>query len=68
MPAVRESVCCKEINQVVQKMDNIEADLNCITEYPGFHSVCLDQWVLETAYFQYRQQYGQGRHNATENQ
>ena len=31
-------------------------------------TVCLDQWVLETAYFQYRQQYGQGRHNATENQ
>ncbi|XP_022111657.1 uncharacterized protein LOC110990883 [Acanthaster planci] len=68
MPAVRESLCCKEINQVGQKMDNIEADLNCITEHPGFYSVCLDQWVLETVYFQYRQQYGQGRHNATENQ
>ena len=31
----------------------------CITEHEGFSAVCLNRWVLQTAYyFQYRQQYG----------
>ena len=30
----------------------------CITEHEGFDAVCLNRWVLQTAYFQYRQQYG----------
>lgn len=30
----------------------------CITEHPGFVSVCLDPWVLEMAYYGYRRQYG----------
>ena len=68
MPTVRESVCCKEISQVVQKMDEFEQDIDCVTDHPGFSSVCLDRWVLETAYMQYRQHYGQGRQDATQNQ
>lgn len=68
MPIARESVCCKEIDQVVQKMDEHEAPLKCITAHPGFNSVCLNRWVLDTAYYQYRQQYGNTREDATENQ
>ena len=33
-----------------------EEQLDCIADHPGFASVCLDVWVLETAYYQYRQQ------------
>lgn len=29
----------------------------CITVHPGFAAVCLNRWVLETAWYQYRQQY-----------
>ena len=59
MPVVRECVCCKQIHQVVQKMDSYpHGELNCITAHPGFQTVCLDQDVMETAYYRYRQQYG----------
>lgn len=70
MPVVRESVCCKQIHQIVQKMDAYpHGELDCITEHPGFQTVCLDEWVMETAYLHYRQQYGgQARQDATENQ
>ena len=30
----------------------------CITQHPGFRTVCLDFWVLQTAYFQYRRNMG----------
>lgn len=33
-------------------------DIQCITEYPGFSSVCLDIDVLDTAYNQYKQEHG----------
>ncbi|XP_071496157.1 uncharacterized protein [Diadema antillarum] len=74
MPTIKESICCKEIGQVVLKMDKYAGydeskALDCITEHHGFRNVCLDIDVLETAYYQYRQQYGDGgRHDATENQ
>ncbi|CAH3133018.1 unnamed protein product, partial [Pocillopora meandrina] len=32
--------------------------ISCITEHPGFQSICLDFWVLETANCAYRQQQG----------
>ena len=49
-------------------MDTCVRDTDCITEHTGFTTVCLDRWVLDTAYLQYRQQYcGQGR-DGTENQ
>jgi len=36
----------------------IEQELKCISEHPGFEPVCLNTYVLQTAYYQYRQQYG----------
>ena len=33
-------------------------EVDCITLHPGFQSVCLDVWVLQTAYFSLRQHYG----------
>ncbi|XP_061195130.1 uncharacterized protein LOC133203348 [Saccostrea echinata] len=59
MPTPRESVCCCEIDRVNSKKDSFDKKLSCITEHPGFSSVCLDVYVLETAYYQYRAQYGE---------
>ena len=70
MAKVVESICFKEVERVVTKMENYEeAELDCITAHPRFAAVCLDRWVLETAYLQYRQQYGQqARQDATINE
>ena len=35
-----------------------ETQISCITEHPGFQSICPDVWVLETAYYALRQQRG----------
>ncbi|CAH3032035.1 unnamed protein product [Porites evermanni] len=59
MPSVPESVCCHEIGQIWQKIEEqTEVQMSCITEHPGFQSTCMDVWVLETAYYAYRQQHG----------
>lgn len=39
-------------------MEAYSDELTCITRHPGFQTVCLDIFVLETAYYQYRSQYG----------
>ena len=61
---VKNSVCCHEIEQVANKneevMEYIKPTLpyDCITDNPGFHTACLDRWVLQAAWLQYKQQYG----------
>ena len=56
MPSGTECVCCSEITQVMAKRSS--AGVGCIILHPGFQSVCLDPWVLQTAYYSYRQHYG----------
>ena len=64
MDRKEECVCCHEIEQVANKneevMEYIKPTLpyDCITDNPGFHTVCLDRWVLQAAWLQYKQQYG----------
>ena len=48
MPTAVECVCCTEI-------------VNRKEQSQGFEPVCLDVWVLQTAYFAYRQTYGTQR-------
>ena len=31
---------------------------DCTTDNPGFHTVCLDQWVLQAAWLDYKKQKG----------
>lgn len=58
----RECLCCNEIATIAEIMSELEeASLQCITEHPGFTTVCLDIWVLQTAYYQYHQHYGAHR-------
>jgi hypothetical protein len=59
MPTLEESVCCCEIERVQAKKErDPEVVVRCITELEGFGAVCLNSDVLETAYYQYREQYG----------
>ena len=60
MPTIRESVCCKEIEQTSAKLNDLDVDtrVDCITLHPGFGGVCLDPWVLETACYAVQQTYG----------
>lgn len=30
---------------------------SCITQHPGFMHVCINKWVLKTAWYQYKQNY-----------
>ena len=59
-----ECRCCKEIEQVQARnieaveVENLECPPICITNHPGFKAVCLNVWVLQTAWMQYKQQYG----------
>ncbi|XP_004227445.2 P2X purinoceptor 7-like isoform X1 [Ciona intestinalis] len=52
MAAAQESVCCREQEQVSQKMPD---SANCITEHKNFDPVCLNEDVLEVAYSTYQQ-------------
>ena len=50
----RECTCCQEVPRMVTKINEEEIDgIMCITDHPGFHGVSLDQWVLQTTYFQF---------------
>ena len=53
MDRVEESVCCQEIKEVAQ-VEQLGIP-GCITDNPGFQAVCLNQWVLQAAWSQYRQ-------------
>ena len=56
MPTATECVCCIEIDEVSNKMS--AEGISCITFHPGFKSVCLDIWVLQTAFYSFHQKYG----------
>ena len=59
MTTAIESLCCKEIAQTSNMLTADGVNVGCITLHPGFAGVCLNPWVLQTAYFDYRQQYGE---------
>ncbi|MEE6483284.1 hypothetical protein FKM82_013492 [Ascaphus truei] len=46
-----ECICCHGIQEMVTKMEDF--DVSCITSHPGFETVVLDRFVLETAYCGY---------------
>ena len=59
MDTNRESLCCCEIDRVVQKKEENESEVACIVNHDGFDPVCLNLWVLQAAYYTYRQRYGE---------
>ena len=58
-----ECMCCKECEKTPVKLEeNISllrnpTQFKCITDHPGFQSVCLNQWVLQVAWLAYKQTY-----------
>ncbi|XP_068697248.1 uncharacterized protein [Montipora foliosa] len=60
-----ECTCCSEFPQICDKnkeaveMGEVAEAPVCITQHPGFQAVCLNRWVLQTAWYQYKQQYSQ---------
>ena len=58
-------MCCSEIDRIVAKnqeaieFEGLIEPPHCITQHPGFHAVCLNRWVLQTAWSQYKQQYNE---------
>ena len=70
MPTPVECLCCKEVAQVDAKLSELATDsgtiVSCITDHPGFAAVCLNTYVLQAAYFEYRQHYG--RYTGTVNE
>ena len=50
MDREEECVCCHEIEQVAKKNQEVmeytkpTLSYDCITDNPGFHTVCLDRW------------------------
>ena len=64
METEEECVCCAEIQQIKDKCQ--EEDVSCITMHPGFDAVCLNIYVLQTAYHQYRYHYNNSAHKTVE--
>ena len=58
MTTSHENICCSEVDRVVAKKKEGSGAVSCIIDHEGFHSVCLDVWVQQTAYFNYWQHYG----------
>ena len=45
------------LNEEAVILEKLKDPFVCITDNPGFWAVCLNQWVLRTAWYQYTQQY-----------
>ncbi|KAK7098183.1 P2X purinoceptor 7-like [Littorina saxatilis] len=62
MEKVEECNCCTESTKIMEKLNSRRPlknpGITCITQLPAFQSVCLNTDVLETAYYQYRQEHG----------
>ena len=65
MTTSRECICCREID-IIYKMGENDIEIGCIMEHEGFQPVCLDVWVLQTAYFAYRSHYGNAKEKSTQ--
>ena len=50
-----ECVCCCEIERVQVK----KGEAGNKIDHEGFEPVCMNVWVLQAAYFNYRQRYGE---------
>ena len=72
MKREKESICCQEVDAVRNKIfedvreERLQAEPRCIKQHLGFEAVCLNVWVLQTAWLQYKQQYGSSAYEGPE--
>ena len=55
-PSTAESLCCHEVDLVDRQRE--ELDLMCITKHPGFVGNCINQYVVETSFYEFLANYG----------
>ncbi|CAL9693741.1 unnamed protein product [Knipowitschia caucasica] len=61
MPTAEESMCCREVDAywtLVEKINPPQPNITCLTEHPGFEACCLNPYVLQIAYLNFRQEFG----------
>ena len=59
MPTQTENICCHYYSQFkVRLVGRDGTKYNCITETPGFHSICIDMDNAEMCYYEFRESYG----------
>jgi hypothetical protein len=56
MPTRRETKCCHAFSVIGPRLE--EVGVSCITEHEGFVANCLNRWVLEASYYEYKQDNG----------
>ena len=63
MERAEACICCQEITAVKNKIieavtsGECQEEPNCVTQHPGFHPVCINRWMLQIAWYQYKQLY-----------
>ena len=56
----KECLCCHELEGCMEALDSeeVQRDVNetllCVTDHPGFESVCLKKWSLRLAADKYK--------------
>ena len=58
MPTDQESICCQELDHVLEKIDSDEGRTDCVTEMESFQTICTNRDVLETALVSFLQYEG----------
>ena len=58
MSKMHECVCCCDVPEIRVKVDTFDANMICITDHPGFASICLNEWAIQVSYYQYREENG----------
>ena len=53
-----ESICCSEVQQLVQLLDDTESHPQCITQHADFNNVCLWRAVLTVSLYSHCHRYG----------
>ena len=72
MEREEESIYCQEVDAVRNKIledimdERLQEEPRCIVQHPGFEAVCLNVWALQTAWLQYKQQYGSSAYGGPE--
>ncbi|XP_063080273.1 P2X purinoceptor 7-like [Engraulis encrasicolus] len=58
METEAENICCREVTVVLNRMQQLESPVHCMTDHPGLHPVCLSIYALQNALNLYQRDFG----------
>ena len=60
MASAVDSMCCREVDAYWALVQDLvpATDITCLTLHPGFDACCLNQFSLQVAYLNFRQEHG----------